>query len=82
MVGEKIYTVRMVKVMTDRDSSFEQMYQRPVRRMVEHVVKVSANKIVEDEEHITFYDQWGDCAGRFRKDAVISFAREVEDKNG
>lgn len=80
MVGEKIYTVRMIKSVTD---SFvdEPFGRRPARKIIEHVVKVSANKIVEDEEHITFYDQWGDCAGRFRKDAVISFAREVEDKN-
>ena len=77
MVGEKIYTVRMVKTFMDVDP----LSGRTTRKLVERTVKVSANKIVEDEEHITFYDQWGDCAGRFRKDAVISFAREV-DGNG
>ena len=77
MVGEKVYTVRMVKTFMD----VEPLSGRTTRKLVERTVKVSANKIVEDEEHITFYDQWGDCAGRFRKDAVISFAREV-DGNG
>lgn len=77
MVGEKVYTVRMVKTFMDVDP----ISGRTTRKLIEHAVKVSANKIVEDEGYITFYDQWGDCAGRFRNDAVISFAREV-DENG
>ena len=76
MVGEKIYTVRMIKSVSDSDG----MLGYPTRKIIEHVVKVSANKIMEDENFITFYDQWGDCAGRFKKSAVISFAREVEEK--
>lgn len=73
MVGEKVYTVRMVKTFTDVDT----LSGRTIRKLVEHTVRVSANKITEDENNIIFYDQWGDCAGCFKKDAVISFAREV-----
>lgn len=78
MVGEKVYTVRIVKSVID--PFMNGPFEHTTRKLIEHVVKVSANKIVEDENFITFYDQWGDCAGRFRKDAVISFAREVEEK--
>ena len=73
MVGEKVYTVRMVKTFMDVDP----LSGRTTRKLVERTVKVSANKISEDENNIIFYDQWGDCAGCFKKDVVISFAREV-----
>jgi len=71
MVGEKLYTVRlMVRVGTVENGYID-------RKAMERIVMVSANYIREDDEYITFFDKWDDVAGRFKKSCVISYAREV-----
>lgn len=67
MVGEKIYTVRLLKVINMMGVRYD---------VVKEIVKVSANDIAENDENLLFYDRFGNLVGRFRKDLVISFAVE------
>ena len=64
MVGEKIYTIHLVVF-----DGFKDHYK---------TTKLSANSIREDDRYVTFYNQWGDCIGRFKKDSVIGFGVEAE----
>lgn len=67
MVGDKIYIVKILKVITVTE------YDRMTRKAIEQSVEVYANHIVEDDDYITFYDKWDDVSGRFRKDSVIGY---------
>lgn len=63
MIGTKVYTIHLVTF-----DGYKDVYRS---------TKVNANHITEDDRYFTFYDEWNNCVGRFRKDAVLGFGVEA-----